>query len=108
MNTSPCKFYRAGSIDRAALDFNDAEIGELLYIHPGDDGNTMAVVIDARGLFVDTLAAYVKVVGKSTEAKALALLHELERISAEHVPKSSKELFNNDVYKVVKRIFNLK
>jgi hypothetical protein len=103
MNTSPCKFYRAGSIASRALDFVDAELGQLVYTYPADNNENLALVIDERGMFVTTFVSFVKVTDVGREERIERIVHDILKMSKVYVPTLLTDQFERDVINIKRK-----
>jgi hypothetical protein len=106
MNTTPCRYYKAGSINRVALDFEDASIGRLVSVYTDSEDTNIALILDANGEFVTTLAALVKVTGDDVQAVMMKLGDQVKRLAQEYVAPCNIHQFNKDIENIIHKACN--
>ena len=103
MNTAPCKFYRAGSIARSALDFVDAEMGQLVHVYPADNNENLALIIDERGDFITTFVSFVRVTDVGREDRIERMISEILKVSRAYVPSMIRDQYERDIINIKRK-----
>jgi hypothetical protein len=106
MNTTPCRYYKADTINRVALDFEDAQVGRLVSVYTDGDDTNIALIINSNGEFVTTLAVLVRVTGDDVYTKATKMGEQIKRLAQEYVAPCNTLQFNKDIENIIHKTWN--